>query len=224
MRTATKVLLAFLLAGLAVEVVVLSLQKREQRRMIDGLLEGQANEAPAVSAGDRLPVDGMVLLPIEENAFLTREVRFAAEEPCRLIFLFNTHCPLCKETAPTWRRLAEGMAEVRGEDAAGPVVGPVEVMAIANDAPEEIAAYRKTTDFGAPVYRLESAPYSEVLGVRFVPHTFLLSPQGVVLGIWPQALDDGAVDQIRNLIGVSCSDPDAIPNRPSASAERKEVS
>lgn len=186
MKTWSRVLLYALVVALAAEVVVLAARSRQQRRLIQELVDGEAQRPPGLRAGDSLPVASLTLRSAE-GAEAT--LAFGEGEPLRLLYVFNTRCPVCRETLPSWRRLA-GALEERAE-----------VVALTSDPLADVEAYARDNDLGAPAFRIEGPRYSAALGVDFVPHTILVSPTGTVLGVWPGALDRDQEGRVQSLAG-----------------------
>ena len=194
MKELSTVVLYLVLFGLAAEVVVLGVQKRKQKEMIDDLLAGEDRPAPVLTAlavGDRLD-------PLPELAALDgsrQRLPFGAGQSRRLLLVFNTRCPACAETVASWNRLAGSVGE------------RAQVVAVTSDPLEEIAEYRRQRNLSYATFSLGSADYKEVLQVGFVPQTILVDAVGTVLGIWSGPLSLLHEGRIENLLGVPRGEP-----------------
>lgn len=186
MKAWSRVLLVALLAALAVEVVVLAAKSRRQRQMIQELVRTEAEGPRGLAAGDALPAASLSLRSHQGSEAI---LLFAEGEPLRLLYVFNTRCPVCRDTLPSWRSLASVLEE------------RAEVVAVTSDPVADVEAYVRSNDLGAPAFRIEGPHYSAALGVAFVPHTILVSPTGTVLGVWPGALDRAQEGRVQSLAG-----------------------
>ncbi|MCP4659469.1 MAG: hypothetical protein GY856_29020 [bacterium] len=104
MKKLTTVVLYLVLFGLAIEVVILGLQNRKQKEIIRQVVAEQAPSVPAslLEVGDRLPP----VLELAAPGGAHHRLQFSADQPQRLLLVFNTRCPACIETLPSWNRLA----------------------------------------------------------------------------------------------------------------------
>jgi len=201
MEKLTKVVLFVVLFGLAAEVVILGLQNRKQKEMIRQFAE---HSAGLLEVGDRLPPALELAAPDGTH----HRFPFSADQPPRLLLVFNTRCPACVETLPSWNRLAQTVG------------GAVELVAVTSDSPAEVSDYvrQHATSFSA--YSFHDADYREILGISFVPHTILVDASGTVLGIWPGALSSERAGKIENLVGglptfpFAASPPASFANDP----------
>jgi len=84
-----------------------------------------------------------------------------------LVAFFKTSCPVCKMVAPMLTRLSE--ADVR-------------VVAVGEDAPDDIASYNESQGQRVTAALSEAAPYavSEAYGLEAVPTVFLIGADGKI--------------------------------------------
>ena len=102
---------AVLVLGLAVEVGLLSFQNRRLKQSLEETVK-PPQAAAELAIGDVLPD-----LDVVDLAGRADSLTFLDPERSRIIFVFNTRCPVCEEIRPAWKRLAaalDGSFEVIG--------------------------------------------------------------------------------------------------------------
>jgi peroxiredoxin len=89
-----------------------------------------------------------------------------------LLAFFKTSCPVCKMVAPMLAKVAD----------AG-----IRVVAIGEDAADDLTRYRDEQGQHVPVTLTEPAPYpvSEAYGLEAVPTVFLVGPDGTIQNAIP---------------------------------------
>lgn len=203
MKKASTVVLYLVLFGLAVEVVILGLQNRKQKEIIRQMVTEQApaDSASGLEIGDRLP--SVLELAAPDGGH--HRLGFSADQPPRLLLVFNTRCPACVETLPSWNRLAQTVGSA------------AHLVAVTSDSPAQVSDYVRQHTTRFPAYSFNGADYREILKIRFVPHTILVDGNGIVLGVWPGALNPERESKIVNLLGGLPVLPFAAIAQPSSS-------
>ena len=158
------VVLHMTLIGFAVALVGLIQQNHSLRAALVG--EPGLAIGTTVEAIDAVTPDG-----------LPHPLRWNDPAHDRLLLIFTTSCPACKENQAGWRHLA---ATVGAE---------VEVVGISLDDTEATQIYRDAHDLRFPVVvATNRTAFAEAYAVTSVPTTLLVGRDGRVRGVWTGVL------------------------------------
>ena len=114
-----------------------------------------------------------VYVPIYETTSITGEsVRLGDPEPGtrQVLLFFNTTCPYCLNSVPTWNALT-GLADSRDD---------VTAIGVALDSTHLVTAYRSDHDLRYPVVELDDPRFVRLFRVTTVPLTMVIEPDGRV--------------------------------------------
>jgi peroxiredoxin len=175
-------LLYFVVFALAAEVVFLVVQNRRLQAQI---IASRTQLPPVmIKKGEQVePVDILSFSGAKEK------LSFGASKPNRLIYVFNTRCPVCQFTQPKWKQLYEETSAL------------ISVMAVSSsDSLTAMAKYQQSNEIDFPMFVAADSLFRSTFKITFVPQTILLDSSGVVLGQWAGALQDSHMKEIREII------------------------
>jgi peroxiredoxin len=161
--------------GLAAEVFVLSAQNKK--------LKGSGNLSvfEALKVGD--PFHLPALKAVQGNAVIHNEGR-------KLVFLFTTTCPWCKENIQNWKIIHE-VARTKN----------IEILGISLDDQEKSASYSTLNRLTYPVFTTDNREdFKKENQISIIPLTVLISPLGKVEGTWIGLLEGNHMQEIVNTI------------------------
>jgi thiol-disulfide isomerase/thioredoxin len=167
---------------LAVEVVILSRQNREFKERED------RSQRESVKPGDTLSFLGI--------SALDQVTRLDSSSRKRVIFVFSTKCPFCKETFPFWNKLARETGESK----------VIDYLGICLDGAEETRAYSDEHKPEFPVFiATNKESYVKANRLYGVPQTIIASADGRVEKVWKGRLKEDDLHDLSKAVLDSAS-------------------
>ena len=134
----------------------------------------QAAEAREQRLFDRTqnPRAGIHVPIYEATSSAGEAVRLGQPEPGtrQVLLFFNTTCPYCLNSVPTWNALTD-LADSRDD---------VTAIGVALDSTHLVAAYRSDHDLKYPVVELHDPRFVRLFRITTVPLTMVIEPDGRV--------------------------------------------
>lgn len=120
----------------------------------------------------RNPRAGLYVPIYETISSAGEDVRLGQPEPGtrQVLLFFNTTCPYCLNSVPTWNALTD-LAESRDD---------VTAIGVALDSTHLVTAYRGDHDLRYPVVELRDPRFTRLFRVTTVPLTMVIEPDGRV--------------------------------------------
>lgn len=168
-----------ILVCLGAEVALLASQNRRLKASIRTLTEMQRPQT--LSIGGEVPA-----LDLESPESERSRLAFDTGNPS-ILFVFNTTCPSCQRTAPSWERLSDSLS------------GCAKAVAISGEPSERIAEYGREKSPAYELYAVSQEVLAEAYNITVVPQTILVGSGGIVLGVWPGELTPRDVENIERI-------------------------
>ena len=164
--------------ALAALVLLLAWQNRELKGEQAAISAMQA--APAgLAAGDPFPV--LALLDASGGA---STLQFGEDEPRRVLLVFSTQCPACRDTLPIWSSLLE-------QPSPGIRVAGVQLGGATDEVPF----------LPFPVYTPEDGGAALAGAIPFIPATLIVDGGGEVEQVWYGLLDEASQQALEEALG-----------------------
>jgi hypothetical protein len=164
--------------ALAALVLLLAWQNRQLKEELASVSTMQM-PPKGLAAGDLFP--SLVLL--EEGGEPTT-LEFGEDEPRRLLLVFSTQCPACRDTLPIWNSLLENPPS--GVQVAGIQLG---------------GATDEFPFLPFPVFTPEDGGASLAGKIPYVPATLIVDPGGRIEQIWYGLLDEPSQQALGEALG-----------------------
>jgi len=157
--------------------------------MLGGLVWVQAREI-AASVPPPIPglergqaVEAVRLLHLEGG---DETVDFSQGERDRLLLVFTTTCPACRDNQDAWKTLHEDLRDT------------VEVLGISLSEEEETRDYKVAHDLAFPIaLPADQDRFSQAYAISVIPTTIRIGPDGKVRGSWPGGLSKAQLKEVR---------------------------
>ena len=103
----------------------------------------------------------------------------------RLLLVFTTSCPACKQNQAVWKSLYRELSD------------DVEIVGISLDSPEVTRTYREAHDLPFEVVvAADREAFASAYEISVVPFTFHIAGDGRVQGVWRGMLSDAQLAEI----------------------------
>ena len=104
----------------------------------------------------------------------------------QVLFIFNTRCPFCLATIPSWKKLADSLGRL----------GDVQVLSISLDSVDSTQHYTTDHTLPYPVLRFPQPKLKRLYRVVAVPQTIVLDWSGTVVYARTGMLDPESLDSV----------------------------
>jgi peroxiredoxin len=155
-----------------IEIVILAKQNREMKD------HAQSPSMEQVKIGDRLSFDSLILHTEESYPFNNGK--------SKILFLFSTTCPFCKENLGKWNNLYSTSKNPN-----------IDILGISLDSKERTEKLILDSSIVFPVLVSPQIKwFSQKNKITGVPITLLVNDSGMVLKLWNGTLEDRALKEV----------------------------
>jgi cytochrome c biogenesis protein CcmG/thiol:disulfide interchange protein DsbE len=126
----------------------------------------------------------------------------------QVVFVLTSMCPYCKQTLPSWGRIASRIRETKTH--------PVSVIALTSDSLPEAKRFASAQRFVFPVIPFPERKLVRLAHASIVPQTLILNAEGQVIfsrrgAITTRAAEDSIVDAAFRVLPVRRATPKPAP-------------
>jgi peroxiredoxin len=162
------IVLLVIIVAMGLEIIYLV----QQNQRLRGLLARRPANVRPLNPNETVPA-----FTAQDISGDTLNIVYGPNQPHTLIFWFSASCPACEENLYFWNDLYRAHDSER-----------LRFIGMCGDDPSEAQTLVSAYDLGFPVIHVADDSLSAAYRGHIVPQTMLISPRGVVLGLWPGSL------------------------------------